>query len=171
MLLFIPVLVCTPIYFVHWCCFAQHFPFYTCITLYTLQRCTLVLLCTPMLLYVSNLQCTLMLLCTACYFVHLYYIVHPCYFVHLYYVVHPVTLYTLLMCTPMLICTPCYFVHLCYFQVLETTHSHKRTKKVSDALHQIGQGLVDNDSLAVDALLTFVYALTKEVLPGLKVAL
>ena len=53
-------------------------------------------------------------------------------------------------------------------QILESTPSHTRTKKVSDALHQIGQGLVDNDGLEDDALLTFVYALTKEVLPGLR---
>ena len=89
----------------------------------------------------------------------------PCYFVH------PVTLYTHVNLYTSVNLYTHVIIHPCYFQVLETTHSHKRTKKVSDALHQIGQGLVDNDSLAVDALLTFVYALTKEVLPGLQVAL
>lgn len=55
-----------------------------------------------------------------------------------------------------------------FSQVLDTTHSHKTTKKVTDVLTNVTSGLVENSSLELRTLLTFTFGLITEVLPMLK---
>lgn len=49
--------------------------------------------------------------------------------------------------------------------VLSTTRSQKKTKKVEEVLRKVCQGLVENSGLELQPLLTFIYGVTIEALP------
>ena len=56
----------------------------------------------------------------------------------------------------------------CTWQILEASNSHKKAKKVSDVLHKISLGLIENTGLELADLMTFIFGLTTETLPQLK---
>lgn len=43
------------------------------------------------------------------------------------------------------------------------THSSRITRKIAEVLKLVGRGLIDNQGLGLDTLMTFVYGLTSEV--------
>ena len=55
-----------------------------------------------------------------------------------------------------------------FFQILDSTHSHKSAKKVQDIMKRIVIGLMENTAITVETLLIFIHGLTTETLPLLQ---
>ncbi|KAK3603374.1 hypothetical protein CHS0354_025985 [Potamilus streckersoni] len=50
-------------------------------------------------------------------------------------------------------------------QILETTHSHKMSRKVQDVLKRIAYGLMENKAITTEMLMIYIHSLTVEVMP------